>query len=315
MSDPPRAEIASVVRLAGPEEIVDRVGRVLVPGPILASSPAGLLALAPLLQHAGEMTSTLHIEEDGPVTVVTVDRPGRRNAIDPDTAEALLDAFLSFEADEAASVAVLTGRGGTFCAGADLKAVAEGARYTVGEEGPGPLGPTHLVLGKPVIAAIEGYAVAGGLELALWCDLRVAADDAALGVFCRRFGIPLIDGGTVRLPRLIGQGRALDLILTGREVGASEALGMGLVDRVVPAGTALDAAVVLGQELAALPQACLRNDRMSALTQWGLSTADALRHETRWGLKSLSSPDAAAGAARFEGGAGRSGSAVVPGTE
>lgn len=261
------------------------------------------------------MTTTLRTERHGPVTVVAIDRPERRNAVDPGTARDLLDAFLSFDADESASVAVLTGRGGTFCAGADLKAVAAGERYAVAEQGPGPLGPTRLVLGKPVIAAIEGHAVAGGLELALWCDLRVAADDAALGVFCRRFGVPLIDGGTVRLPRLIGQGRALDLILTGREVLAGEALGMGLVDRVVPAGTALDAAVALGHELASLPQVCLRNDRMSVLTQWGKTTGEALRQETRYGLKSLSSTDAATGATRFAAGAGRGGSAVGPVTE
>ena len=180
------------------------------------------------------------------------------------------------------SVAVLTGAGGTFCAGADLKALADGDRHRVAEDGPGPMGPTRLELSKPVIAAVEGYAVAGGLELAIWCDLRVAAEDAVFGVFCRRFGVPLIDGGTVRLPRLIGQGRALDLILTGREVGAEEALAMGLVNRVVPGRHwPSSAAVAWGRELAALPQACLRNDRRSALAQWGLSVEDALRAEFR----------------------------------
>ena len=184
------------------------------------------------------MKPTVQVEYDGPVTVVTVDRTERRNAVDPTTATALFEAFTAFDRDEASSVAVLTGAGGTFCAGADLKSLSEGARHRLEEDGPGPMGPTRLALSKPVIAAVEGYAVAGGLELAIWCDLRVAAEDAAFGVFCRRFGVPLIDGGTVRLPRLVGQGRALDLILTGREVGADEALAMGLVNRVVPTGSA-----------------------------------------------------------------------------
>jgi enoyl-CoA hydratase len=258
------------------------------------------------------MSSSLQVDRHGPVTVVAIDRPDRKNAVDPDTARALLDAFTAFDGDGSASVAVLTGANGTFCAGADLKSLAGGDRHHVGEDGPGPMGPTRLELSKPVIAAVEGYAVAGGLELAIWCDLRVAADDAAFGVFCRRFGVPLIDGGTVRLPRLIGQGRALDLILSGREVGAEEALQIGLVNRVVPAGTALEHALSWGHELAALPQDCLRNDRMSALSQWGLSTQEAMRAETRWGLESLASPDAAMGAARFASGAGRSGSTVDP---
>ena len=225
----------------------------------------------------GGMNPTVVVERAGPVTVVTIHRPERRNAVDPATAAALLDAFTGFDEDDAAAVAVLTGSGGTFCAGADLQSLAEGARHRVAEDGPGPLGPTRLALGKPVIAAVEGYAVAGGLELAVWCDLRVAAEDAAFGVFCRRFGVPLIDGGTIRLPRLIGQGRALDLILTGREVGAEEALAMGLVNRVVPPGSARDRAVAWGHELAALPQTCLRNDRRSTLEQWSLSVEDALR--------------------------------------
>ncbi len=262
--------------------------------------------------HAVTMTSSVQVVQDGAVTVVTIDRPGRRNAVDPATAEALLDAFTAFDADDSSSVAVLTGSGGTFCAGADLKSLAGGARHRVASDGPGPMGPTRLELSKPVIAAVEGYAVAGGLELAIWCDLRVAAAGAAFGVFCRRFGVPLIDGGTVRLPRMIGQGRALDLILTGREVGAEEALAMGLVDRVVPDGTALDHAVALGHELAGLPQTCLRNDRRSALGQWGRTLPDALVAETELGLDSLASPDAASGAAGFAAGAGRGGSAVHP---
>jgi enoyl-CoA hydratase len=256
------------------------------------------------------MTSTLHVTRTGPVTVVAIDRPARRNAVDPATATALLEAFTAFDSDDFSSVAILTGAGGTFCAGADLKALAEGDRHRVAEDGPGPMGPTRLELSKPVIAAVEGFAVAGGLELAIWCDLRVAADDATFGVFCRRFGVPLIDGGTVRLPRLIGQGRALDLILSGREVGAEEALAMGLVNRVVPSGTALDSAVEWGRQLAALPQTCLRNDRLSARAQWGLPTAEAMRSETRFGLASLASPDAASGATRFAHGAGRGGATV-----
>jgi enoyl-CoA hydratase len=258
------------------------------------------------------MSATLQIHRDGPVTVVALDRPERRNAVDPATAAALLEAFTAFDADGSSSVAVLTGNGGHFCAGADLQALAAGARHRVATDGPGPMGPTRLDLSKPVIAAVEGFAVAGGLELAIWCDLRVAAEDAAFGVFCRRFGVPLIDGGTVRLPRLIGQGRALDLILTGREVGAAEALAMGLVNRVVPPGTARDHAVALGHQLARLPQACLRNDRRSAVDQWGLTTVAAMVNETRLGLDSLASTDAADGAVRFAAGAGRGGSTVDP---
>jgi enoyl-CoA hydratase len=258
------------------------------------------------------MSPSLDVVRDGPVTVVALDRPARRNAVDPSTATALYEAFSAFDDDPTAAVAVLTGRGGTFCAGADLQALAAGERHRVTPDGPGPMGPTRMELSKPVIAAVEGFAVAGGLELAIWCDLRVAAEDASFGVFCRRFGVPLIDGGTVRLPRLIGQGRALDLILTGREVGAAEALAMGLVNRVVPRGTALEAAVALGHELAALPQACLRNDRRSTLTQWGLATDEAMVNEIRFGLDSLASPDAASGPARFASGAGRGGSTVDP---
>jgi enoyl-CoA hydratase len=255
------------------------------------------------------------VVRDGPVTVVTIDRPTRRNAVDPSTAEALLDAFTAFDDDPASAVAVLTGSGGNFCAGADLKALAAGDRHRVSVDGPGPMGPTRLELSKPVIAAIEGYAVAGGLELAIWCDLRVASASSALGVFCRRFGVPLIDGGTVRLPRLIGQGRALDLILSGREVGAEEALAMGLVNRVVPDGTSLDHAVAWGRQLAALPQVCLRNDRRSTLEQWGLPLAAAMTVETRLGLDSLASPEAARGATGFAAGRGRGGAAVGPGPD
>jgi enoyl-CoA hydratase len=255
---------------------------------------------------------TVVVDRQGPVTVVAIDRPQRRNAVDPATATLLLEAFSAFDADESSSVAVLTGHGGTFCAGADLKSMSEGGRYRLAEDGPGPMGPTRLALSKPVIAAVEGYAVAGGLELAIWCDLRVASAAATFGVFCRRFGVPLIDGGTVRLPRLIGQGRALDLVLTGREVGAKEALAIGLVDRVVVPGSALDGAVQLGLELAALPQACMRNDRASVLAQWDLSMAEALRSEYRYGRDSLASPDARSGPAGFASGAGRGGSRIGP---
>ena len=247
------------------------------------------------------------VTRDGPVTVVAIRRPERRNAVDSVAAAALLEAFTAFERDEDASVAVLTGTGGTFCAGADLKALAEGDRRPVPDHGPGPMGPTRLELSKPVVAAIEGHAVAGGLELALWCDLRVAASDAVLGVYCRRFGVPLVDGGTVRLPRLVGQSRALDMVLTGRGVGATEALSMGLVNRVVATGKALEAAVALAHELAALPQTCLRNDRRSLLDQWSMSEPDALTAEARLGRATISSGETLEGATRFASGAGRHG--------
>ncbi|WP_336215137.1 crotonase/enoyl-CoA hydratase family protein [Nonomuraea sp. LPB2021202275-12-8] len=243
---------------------------------------------------------TVRVERDGAVTTVVLSRPESRNAVDRKTADALTDAFREFD-DSDADVAVLWGEGGTFCAGADLKALDN----HVGEDGDGPMGPTRLRLSKPVVAAVAGHAVAGGLELALWCDLRVAEEDAVFGVFCRRWGVPLIDGGTVRLPRLIGLGRAMDLILTGRPVGAREALDMGLASRVVPTGTARQRAEELARELARFPQACLRGDRLSALEQHGLGEADALRNELRHGLVSL--PDAAGGAARFASGAGRHG--------
>jgi enoyl-CoA hydratase len=247
------------------------------------------------------------VTEHGPVRVVAIDRPERRNAVDRPTAAALVDAFRTFDADPTCSVAVLTGTGGTFCAGADLKAVASGEGNRVTETGDGPMGPTRMRLTKPVVAAIEGYAVAGGLELALWCDLRVAARDATLGVFCRRFGVPLVDLGTVRLPRLIGHSRATDLILTGRAVGAEEALAMGLVNRVADPGGALAAALALADELAQLPQACLRHDRLSALEQWDLDEAQATVNEVRHGLASIATGETAAGAERFARGAGRHG--------
>jgi len=249
----------------------------------------------------------IQISDHGPVRVVAIDRPDRRNAVDRPTAAALVDAFHAFDGDPTSAVAVLTGTGGTFCSGADLKAVATGEGNRVTEAGDGPMGPTRLRLTKPVIAAIEGYAVAGGIELALWCDLRVAARDATLGVFCRRFGVPLVDLGTVRLPRLIGHSRAMDLILTGRAVGAEEALAMGLVNRVVEPGGALDGAIALASELAALPQTCLRHDRLSALEQWDLDEPQAVVNEIRHGLQSIASGETADGAARFTAGEGRHG--------
>jgi enoyl-CoA hydratase len=253
------------------------------------------------------MHDTVVVERDGPVTVVTIDRPERRNAVDGPTAAALAEAFRAFDADPGASVAVLTGAGGAFCAGADLKAIAAGKPLRVAPDGDGPMGPTRLRLSKPVLAAIEGPAVAGGLELAIWCDLRVAAEHAVLGVFSRRAGVPLIDLGTIRLPRLVGHGRAMDLILTGRGVGAAEALAIGLVDRVVPDGTARRAAVALAGELAALPQAALRGDRRSAIEQWGLDDEAAVAGELRHGMATLASGESVAGATRFASGAGRHG--------
>jgi enoyl-CoA hydratase len=232
-----------------------------------------------------------------------------RNAVDRLTADALAAVFARFDGDEALSVAVLTGAGGTFCAGADLKAVSDGRGNRVSPDmtAPGPMGPTRMELSKPVIAAVEGWAVAGGLELAIWCDLRVAAEDAVFGVFCRRWGVPLVDGGTVRLPRLIGHGRAMDLILTGRGVAALEAKEMGLVDRVVPPGAALEHAVTLAHDLAALPQTCLRSDRRSAIDQWSLDHRTAMAHETRLGLAVIASGETQEGAHRFVEGAGRHG--------
>lgn len=251
------------------------------------------------------MTVSVRIDRDGPVTTVVIDRPEARNAVDGATAAALAEAFRSFEADEEACVAVLTGAGGTFCAGADLKAVGTDRGNRVAADGDGPMGPTRMRLTKPVLAAIEGHAVAGGLELALWCDLRVAAEDAVLGVFCRRWGVPLIDGGTVRLPRLIGASRAMDLVLTGRPVDAAEAERIGLVNRVVPAGAALRSAQELARELAAYPQACLRHDRLSLLEQEGHDEEVAMAGELAHGLRSLAEVEA--GVQRFRDGEGRHG--------
>lgn len=250
---------------------------------------------------------SVRVERDGPVSTVILDRPEARNAVDGRTAAALVDAFAEFEADDGASVAVLCGAGGTFCAGADLKALGGPDANPVAPDGPGPMGPTRMRLSKPVIAAIAGYAVAGGLELALWCDLRVAEEDAVLGVFCRRWGIPLIDGGTVRLPRLIGLGRALDLILTGRAVPAAEALQLGLVNRVVPVGQARAAAEALARDIAAFPQACLRSDRASALDGVARPETEAMAAELRHGMTALADPNLAAEVARFVHGAGRGG--------
>ena len=252
-------------------------------------------------------TEPVHVADDGGVRVVTIDRPERRNAVDSASAARLLEAFSDFDADESLSVAVLTGAGGYFCAGADLKALATGDRRPVSDDGPGPMGPTRLRLGKPVIAAIEGPAVAGGLELALWCDLRVAARDATLGVYCRRFGVPLVDLGTVRLPRLIGHSRAIDLILTGRGIDGVEAERIGLVNRVVEPGQALAAAVELARELTDLPQVCMRNDRLSALEQWDLVEDAAMRNEAARGRGTIDSGETRDGASRFLSGAGRHG--------
>ena len=233
------------------------------------------------------------------ILIVTLNRPEVRNAVDSATAAALAEAFRSFDTDASLNVAVLTGAGGTFCAGADLKAVAAGRPNALSEVGDGPMGPTRMLLSKPVIAAIEGHAVAGGLELALWCDLRVVARDATLGVYCRRFGVPLIDLGTIRLPRLIGQSQALDLILTGRGVSGEEALRMGLANRLVESGRALESTLELARTLASFPPTCMRSDRLSCYEQWGLSTEEAIRNEYRRGLAVLESGEAVAGARKF----------------
>ncbi|MEV8623935.1 crotonase/enoyl-CoA hydratase family protein [Streptomyces sp. NPDC051079] len=247
-------------------------------------------------------------ERNGPVTTVVLSRPAARNAVDGPTALQLADAFRAFEADDEASVAVLWGEGGTFCAGADLKAIGTDRGNRVAPDGDGPMGPTRMELSKPVIAAVAGHAVAGGLELALWCDLRVVEEDAVLGVFCRRWGVPLIDGGTVRLPRLIGESRAMDLILTGRPVPASEAYGIGLANRLVPPGQARAAAEELAREIAGFPQLCLRHDRLSVREQYGLPEPEALAAELRHGMVPLSAGETLSGAARFSSGAGRHGS-------
>ena len=251
-------------------------------------------------------SDAVRVERDGPLFTVLISRPERRNGVDGATASALAAAFREFDADPDAAVAVLHGEGGVFCAGADLTAAGTPAGNRVAPDGDGPMGPTRLRLGKPVIAAVAGHAVAGGLELALWCDLRVAEEDAVFGVFCRRWGVPLIDGGTVRLPRLIGAGRAMDMVLTGRAVGAEEALRIGLVDRVVPVGQSRAAAETLARELARWPQTCMREDRLSLLEQEGLDESAALANELRHGIRSLA--QAQPGVERFRAGAGRHGS-------
>ena len=261
---------------------------------------------------------TVLIDVQGHVFVVSIHRPEVRNAVDGATARALVDAFRAFDADSGLRVAVLTGAAGTFCAGADLKALAAGQGNSLSEDGAsqagglrhvdnGPMGPTRMLLSKPVIAAVEGHAVAGGLELACWCDLRVAARDAVFGVYCRRFGVPLVDLGTIRLPRLIGHSHALDLILTGRGVSGEEALRMGLANRLVEPGDALNAAVALAHELAALPQNCMRSDRLSSYEQWSLAMPDAIRNEFRRGMQVIESGETIAGAQRFASGQGRHG--------
>jgi enoyl-CoA hydratase len=250
---------------------------------------------------------TIRVETRGPVTTIILSRPEVRNAIDGPTALALADAMRAFDADEQANVAVLWGEGGTFCAGADLKAIAEGRGNRIDPGGDAPLGPSRMSLSKPTIAAVAGHAVAGGLELACLCDLRVAEESAVFGVFCRRWGVPLIDGGTVRLPRMIGLSRALDMILTGRPVAAAEALSWGLVNRVVPDGASRAEAERLAAELAALPQVCLRNDRASAWEQEGMRFEAAMANEFQHGLRTLAAGEALEGASRFAAGAGRHG--------
>lgn len=249
----------------------------------------------------------VRVEFDENVLTVVISRPERRNAVDRGTAAELAAAFRGFEANPKARVAVLFGEGGSFCAGADLKAVAAAGGNVVRPDGDGPMGPSRMVLSKPVIAAVAGYAVAGGLELALWCDLRVAERSAVFGVFCRRWGVPLVDGGTVRLPRIVGQGRALDMILTGRPVGAEEALRIGLADRVVDDGHARQEAEALARQIAAFPQTCMRADRASAYAQWDTDFASAMRAETEGGMAVIASGETASGAKRFADGAGRHG--------
>jgi enoyl-CoA hydratase len=258
------------------------------------------------------MTETILVEPDGPVTIISINRPERRNAVDGPTARTLFDAFRAFDADPGSSVAVFTGTNGVFCAGADLKAHAAGDRGEKRREIGGhntlaPMGPSRLRLSKPVIAAVEGHAVAGGMELALWADMRVVGEGAVFGIFCRRFGVPLVDLGTIRLPRLIGHSRAMDLILTGRPVDAQEALQLGIANRLVPKGEARAHAVALAKELAKFPQNCLRNDKRSALRQWDLSEEDAINDEMTGGMKVMASGETLAGAARFAQGAGRHG--------
>jgi enoyl-CoA hydratase len=256
------------------------------------------------------MTDGVRIEREAPLLWVTIDRPAARNAVDGETARALAAAFRAFDTDSELRVAILSGEGGNFCAGADLKAIASGdagRANRVAPDGDGPMGPTRMQLGKPVIAMVSGYCVAGGLELALWCDLRVADETAVFGVFCRRFGVPLIDGGTVRLPRAIGMSRALDMILTGRAVGADEALSFGLANRVVASAQLRAETEQLALQLAGFPQTCMRGDRRSAYEQWGMDEGAAIAHELSYGIETLRAGETLAGAARFSGGAGRSG--------
>lgn len=256
--------------------------------------------------------SNLEITDEGRIRVIAINRPDRRNAVDGATARELFDAFNAFDKDDASDIAILTGKDGAFCAGADLKALSDGDGSNPLEEGGinsiAPMGISRMQLSKPVIAAIEGHAVAGGMELALWCDLRVVAEDAVMGIFCRRFGVPLIDMGTIRLPRLIGQSRAMDLILTGRPVDAAEALAIGLANRVSAPGEALQAALVLADEIASFPQTCMRHDRQSLLDQWSLDTEAAIRNEFALGRQTIDTGDTVSGATRFASGEGRHGS-------
>jgi enoyl-CoA hydratase len=255
------------------------------------------------------MKKPVRYETRGAIALVTIDRYEARNSVDRATAAALAEAFRAFEADEALSVAVLSGEGGVFCAGADLKQVADPTKILrLEDHGDGPMGFSRLALSKPVIAAVEGHAVAGGLELALWCDLRVAARDAVFGVFCRRWGVPLMDGGTIRLPRLVGHSHALDMILTGRPVSGEEALRMGLANRLVDKGQALAAAVTLAEEIAAFPQRCLRSDRLASYEQWSMTMPEALRNEFYRGKQVVDSGETMAGASKFVAGSGRHGS-------
>lgn len=247
------------------------------------------------------------VQKENRITTILINRPKVKNAVDGETAQALADAFRAFDEDEESYVAILGGLGGTFCAGADLKAVAEGRGNRTEPTGDGPMGPSRMMLSKPVIAAVSGYAVAGGMELALWCDLRVMETNAVMGVFCRRWGVPLIDGGTIRLPRLIGMSRAMDLILTGRPVKADEALQMGLANRVVEEGEALTAAKKIAEQLCAFPQRCMRNDRLSVYEQWNLSLDQALANEFVKGMETIDSKETEIGAKRFASGKGRHG--------
>ena len=253
----------------------------------------------------------VNFETNADTAIITINRPERRNAIDWQTAQELFAAFEQFDKDDSLNVAILTGSEGYFCAGADLQAIAEGEERPLGDiHDIGPMGPTRMTLSKPVIAAIEGHAVAGGLELALWCDLRVAAADAVLGVFCRRFGVPLVDLGTVRLPRLIGHSRAADLILTGRPVDAREALEIGLINRIASKKSALDVAIELAQQISRHPQQCMRNDRLSMLQQWGMSENEACENELKLGMQTLDSGETLSGATQFTQGSGRHGAAT-----